>query len=68
MFDSTHMIQSVSSSSALRSADGTVLSGRMALADTMEDIIIDAAAALSVAVIAYCVNPARKKRGGSEVK
>lgn len=49
-------------------ADGTVLSGRMALADTMEDIIIDAAAALSVAVIAYCVNPARKKRGGSEVK
>lgn len=41
--------------------DGTVLTGRMALTDTMDDIIVDAAAALSVAVAAYFCNPARKK-------
>ena len=42
-------------------ADGTVLSGRLALTDTMDDLIIDALAALIVAAAAYIFNPARKK-------
>lgn len=47
-------------------ADGTVLVGRMALTDTMEDIIVDAAAALSVALVAYMTNPARRNRAGAK--
>lgn len=43
-------------------ADGTVLSGREALSDTMMDLIVDALSALIVVVIAY---PILKKRSNS---
>ena len=41
--------------------NGTVLTGRMALTDTMDDLIVDALAALIVAAAAYFCNSARKK-------
>lgn len=44
-----------------RLPDGTLLSGHAALSDTMWDLIVDALAALSVAVIGFFVLTARKK-------
>jgi len=42
--------------------DGTVLSGRLALTDTMDDLIVDAAAALVVSAAAYISNSMRRKK------
>ncbi|MGN0747464.1 MAG: hypothetical protein ACI4ML_12370 [Aristaeellaceae bacterium] len=42
--------------------DGTALIGREALADTMEDLIVDAVAALAVAIAGYRIN--RQKKTG----
>ncbi|MGN1021723.1 MAG: hypothetical protein ACI4O7_15270 [Aristaeellaceae bacterium] len=41
-------------------AEGTALIGREALTDTMEDLIVDAAAALAVAVAGYRINKQKK--------
>lgn len=43
-------------------ADGTQLIGRLALVDTMKDLIVDSLASLSVAVLGYFVLKAKHKR------
>lgn len=45
-----------------RNEDGTLLVGKSALDDTMEDLIIDAVSAATVAVIGLLTNIKRKKR------